>query len=96
MSVARPITNRRAVPAPIELLARIAALIPPPRHPFMGDTTASSLVEDPTGRVATRVLDAICDATVGERRESLQREGRTRAVAHQALASSVVVGADRD
>jgi len=52
-------------------------------------------LEDPVRRIPTRVLDAICDAAVGEQREPVEREGRACAITHQTLARGVIVGADR-
>lgn len=46
------------------------------------------------GGVLARLLDAVREATVREDGETLEREGRSRAVAHEALACDVVVGAD--
>jgi hypothetical protein len=48
------------------------------------------------GRVAARLLDAVRDASVGEHRQSLERERRTPAVTHEPFAADVVVAADRD
>lgn len=47
-------------------------------------------------RIAMRVLAAICDSAVGKPRESLACNGRSRAIAHEALARGVVVRADPD
>jgi len=52
--------------------------------------------EDSVGRRLARLLDAIGDAAVGEDAEALEREGRSRTIAGEALAADVVVGADSD
>jgi hypothetical protein len=50
---------------------------------------------DTVGLPATRVLDAIGDAPVGEDAETLETQRRPCAVAQQSLAAIAVVGGDR-
>ncbi len=46
------------------------------------------------GRVPAGVLELVGDAPIGKHREAVERERRSGAVAYEALASHVVVGAD--
>jgi hypothetical protein len=56
----------------------------------------ATLEHEVRGAVASRLAEQVRDATVGQERDALERDGRARAVTTETLEAFAIAGADRD